>query len=161
MGGLRYNLAAAGCFTPREAWCICSSLLAPPSLFLAGRCGGGSTRALWGRSLCIGEGGWIWTEGVSSSGCQMLPSMMREIGREVVSLVLLVLPLVPPMMEIGFERGRVFAKISSTEKLEKKKLYSMQAHSASYINQLLPHTNTSQGLTSSGSPTHKRVGEHD
>ena len=116
------NLAAEGSFTGRETWCICSSLVAPPSFFLAGSCGGGSTNALCGRSfgsLAIGDGGWIWTEGFSVSGCQMLPSIIREIGREVAPVLL----LPGPMMEMGCERGSVFAKISSTEKLLREGQY--------------------------------------
>ena len=65
--------------------------------------------------MCIGDGGWIWTEGVSVSGCQTLPSIIREIGREAAPPLL----LPGPMMEMGCERGRVFDKISSTEKLGK------------------------------------------
>ena len=103
------DLAAAGAIA-MGTWCMCSSLVAPASRFLAGRLGGASRAVLWGRSLVgagVGEGGWMDTEGWPSlpSGCHTKSSRMREMGREVD----------PPMMETP----AVFARISSTEWLER------------------------------------------
>ena len=60
-----------------------------------------------------------------SSACHTLPSMIREIGREFVTLEFVtfevvtfeVVTFVPPMIEMGCFLGSVLARISSTEKL--------------------------------------------